>query len=209
MDKSRRLFLQLGPGAAASFALATCGRLPSANSQRTNSQLAQGTELSPTPACGAESATPRQTAGPFYTPNSPERSSLLEPSTTGTVIILTGQVLSSSCTPIANTLLDFWHTDDQGQYDNTGYTLRGHQFTDAQGRYRLETIMPGIYPGRTRHFHVKVQAPGKDLLTTQLYFPGEALNSRDGLYQPELLVAIEAKQEATQPEKQATFSFVL
>ncbi|MEL6468861.1 MAG: intradiol ring-cleavage dioxygenase [Cyanobacteria bacterium J06623_4] len=200
MDKSRRLFLQMGSSAAASFVLSTCGRSPNAG------QLAQGQVLSPTPACDPEgSATPPQTAGPFYTPNSPERASLIEPGTAGAVIILTGQVLSSDCTPLANALLDFWHTDAQGQYDNTGYTLRGHQFTDAQGRYRLETIIPGIYPGRTRHFHVKVQAPDKSLLTTQLYFPEEALNDKDGLFQPELLMNINAER----PEKQATFNFVL
>ncbi|MEL7355989.1 MAG: intradiol ring-cleavage dioxygenase [Cyanobacteria bacterium J06560_6] len=203
MDKSRRLFLQMGSGAAASFALSNCGRSPSSVSGA--QQALQAQSLPPTPACGSESATPAQTAGPFYTPNSPERSSLLEPGTTGTPIILTGQVLSSGCTPIANALLDFWHTDDQGNYDNAGFTLRGHQFTDDQGRYRLETIIPGIYPGRTRHFHVRVQAPDKRLLTTQLYFPGEDLNDRDGLFQPELLMTINAEQ----PENQATFDFVM
>jgi protocatechuate 3,4-dioxygenase beta subunit len=66
--------------------------------------------------------------------------------------------------------------------------FRGHQFTDADGRFQLETIMPGLYPGRTRHFHVKVQGPETTLLTTQLYFPGEPGNASDGIYDERLLI---------------------
>jgi protocatechuate 3,4-dioxygenase beta subunit len=43
-----------------------------------------------------------------------------------------------------------------------------------------------LYSGRTRHYHVKVQAAGSRLLTTQLYFPNEPANLRDGLFQREL-----------------------
>jgi protocatechuate 3,4-dioxygenase beta subunit len=91
---------------------------------------------------------------------------------------------------MAGALLDFWQCDAKGEYDNRGNTLRGHQFTDAQGRYSLETILPGVYPGRTRHIHVKVQAPNQPILTTQLYFPNEPQNAQDFLYQPELLIAL-------------------
>ena len=48
--------------------------------------------------------------------------------------------------------------------------------------------MPAIYPGRTRHYHVKVQAPQQAVLTTQLYFPDEPGNRRDGLFRRELLM---------------------
>ncbi|HEX3200670.1 MAG TPA: dioxygenase, partial [Actinomycetes bacterium] len=51
-----------------------------------------------------------------------------------------------------------------------------------------ETIVPGLYTGRTRHIHVKVQAPDGPVLTTQLYFPGEPENDRDGIFSPELLL---------------------
>ncbi len=135
--------------------------------------------------CGV--VTPRQTEGPFFTPKSPERTSLLEKGD-GSRLVLTGTVLSAQCKPVANALLDFWHSDEAGEYDNRGFRYRGHQHADAQGRYRLETIVPGEYPGRTRHIHVKVQAPGARVLTTQLYFPGDAGNRRDGLYRPELEV---------------------
>ena len=49
-------------------------------------------------------------------------------------------------------------------------------------------MVPGAYEGRTRHIHVKVQPPGGRILTTQLYFPGEAKNQRDGLFRKELMV---------------------
>jgi protocatechuate 3,4-dioxygenase beta subunit len=143
-----------------------------------------------TPSCGKD--TPRQTEGPFFTPRSPERVSLLERDAPADGrFVLTGIVLSSECKPVPSALVDFWHADQKGEYDNQGYRYRGHQRTDAQGRYRLETIVPGLYPGRTRHFHVKVQAPaGGRALTTQLYFPGEPGNARDGIYRPDLEVKI-------------------
>jgi protocatechuate 3,4-dioxygenase beta subunit len=137
--------------------------------------------------------TPRQTEGPFFKPASPERAKL-----EGAALIVTGRVIGQDCKPVAHALLDFWHADEQGDYDNAGFRFRGHQFTDAEGRYRLETIVPGSYPGRTRHIHVKLQARGGRVLTTQLYFPGEAGNARDGLFRPELMV---------RPEKPGLVSF--
>jgi protocatechuate 3,4-dioxygenase beta subunit len=147
-------------------------------------------ELAATPACSdGEEPTPRQMEGPFFKPRSPQRTSLLEAGLHGTRIIVTGRVLSTGCKPVAGALLDFWQCDGEGEYDNSGYRLRGHQFTDSAGRYRLETIVPGVYPGRTRHIHVKVQAAGGPVLTTQLYFPGEPENRRDFLFRQELLLA--------------------
>jgi protocatechuate 3,4-dioxygenase beta subunit len=163
--------------------------------------------LPPTPACGDDDddQTPAQTEGPYYTPNTPERTSLLEPDMPGTKLIVTGYVLATNCQPVTQALVDFWHCDDAGVYDNVGYRLRGHQFTDDQGRYYLETIMPGVYPGRTRHIHVKVQAPNQPVLTTQLYFPDEPENARDGIFQPELVMAVQDAADG----KAAAFNFVL
>jgi protocatechuate 3,4-dioxygenase beta subunit len=123
----------------------------------------------------------------------------------GSRIVVTGLVLTTACAPVAGALVDFWQADDAGRYDNSGYRLRGHQTTDGDGRYRLETIVPGRYPGRTRHIHVNVQAAGRPLLTTQLYFPGEADNERDGIFRPELLV----RMRETADGRVATFDFVL
>ena len=137
-------------------------------------------ELPVTPQCDeAGPATMRQTEGPFFKPKSPERRSLLESGGQGEKLVLSGIVFSRACKPVANALLDFWHSDDMGEYDNEGFRFRGHQFSDAEGRFRLETIVPARYPGRTRHIHVKVQAPQKRILTTQIYFPSEPGNARD------------------------------
>jgi protocatechuate 3,4-dioxygenase beta subunit len=162
--------------------------------------------LPPTPACGDDDdPTPAQTEGPYYTPNTPERASLIEPGVTGTRLVVAGYVLTSDCKPVERALLDFWHADDGGAYDNSGYRLRGHQFTDAQGRYQLETIVPGLYTGRTRHIHVKVQAPNQPVLTTQLYFPGEAANARDSIFNSALVVSMQDAADG----KDAAFTFVL
>jgi protocatechuate 3,4-dioxygenase beta subunit len=161
---------------------------------------------SPTPACGeADELTPSQTEGPYYKPRSPERRSLLDPGIAGTPIVLTGAVLSRRCQPIAGALVDFWQADDAGKYDNRGYRLRGHQFTDDAGHYRLETIVPGLYPGRTRHIHVKVQAPNRPILTTQLYFPGEPRNRTDRIFKADLLLAVQDAADG----RSATFDFIL
>ncbi len=150
-----------------------------------------GQTLPLTPACGEKpERTPSQTAGPFYTPNSPRRGSLVEPGSRAERLVLTGLVLSPQCTPVANALLDFWHCDEAGDYDNRGFRYRGQLFADAQGRYRLETIVPGEYPARTRHIHVKVQPPGGRVLTTQLYFPDEPRNRSDWIYRPALTMRV-------------------
>ena len=152
--------------------------------------------------CG--SATPRETEGPFFKTDSPQRITLIEPGTRAPKLVVSGQVLSADCKPVANALLDFWHADEEGDYDNRGYRYRGHQFTDADGRWRLETILPAVYPGRTRHIHVKVQPAGGRILTTQLYFPGEPRNNGDSLFNPALLLAVQDAPDG----KAATFTFV-
>jgi protocatechuate 3,4-dioxygenase beta subunit len=154
-----------------------------------NLALAQGLELPPTPECrDAHDPTPRQTEGPFYTPRAPERNVLREPGMKGVAVALSGLVLTRSCKPVENAIVDLWHADDDGEYDNKGFRLRGFTRTDAQGRYQVLTIQPGNYPGRVRHYHVKVQAPDARLLTTQLYFPDEPGNARDPLFNKALLI---------------------
>jgi protocatechuate 3,4-dioxygenase beta subunit len=144
----------------------------------------------PTPDCGDE-PTPAQTAGPFYTPESPRRASLREPGLDGEPLRVSGQVLDRDCQPLAGAILDFWQADAKGRYDNRGFRLRGHLLTDPQGRYALDTIVPGRYPGRTSHLHVRVlTAAGRRLLTTQLYFPDDPGNARDFLFNPLLLMAL-------------------
>lgn len=124
--------------------------------------------LDPTPFCDdGDDPTTAQTEGPYFRPNSPRRTSLVGPGTPGVPLTVRGYVFGRSCRPIANALLDFWQADTNGAYDNSGFGFRGHRFSDAQGAFKLTTIVPGLYPGRTRHIHVKVQAPNRPVLTTQ------------------------------------------
>jgi len=147
------------------------------------------TPLSLTPAChDGDAGTLAQTEGPYFKPSSPERNDLLEAGMAGQTVELTGFVLTRDCKPVTGALLDFWQANERGDYDNSGFRLRGHQFSDAEGRYRLRSVVPGLYPGRTRHIHVKVQPRNGRVLTTQLYFPDEAKNRSDGLFRKELLV---------------------
>src|SRR5438094_936662 len=57
--------------------------------------------LPPTPACDdGDDPTPAETEGPFFTPSSPERGSLLAPGLGGTRLTLAGVVASTSCRPV-------------------------------------------------------------------------------------------------------------
>ncbi len=144
------------------------------------------------------------TEGPYYKANPPQNAALRTAGVAGIALTLTGYVVSTSCQPIANARLDFWQADGNGTYDNTGYTLRGWQLTDANGAYGLETVIPGLYPGRTEHIHFKVTANGKTY-TSQLFFPGVSQNEGDSIYSAQMLVKLNT---ATSPLT-GTFTFVI
>jgi protocatechuate 3,4-dioxygenase beta subunit len=212
---TRRRLLQLGLALPLPMVLAACDDQPAregtggpttADPPAATAGAAAAT-LAPTPACDdGDDPTPAQTEGPYFTPKSPRRASLLEPGMAGQRLVVAGTVLTTDCRPVKAALLDFWQADDAGEYDNQGYRLRGHQFSDADGTWRLETVVPGLYTGRTRHIHVKVQAPDSPVLTTQLYFPGEPANDRDGIFSPDLLLG-DARQAGG--ARQGSFTFVL
>jgi protocatechuate 3,4-dioxygenase beta subunit len=163
-------------------------------------------ELAPTLSChDGDEPTVRETEGPFFKPRSPERADLREPGSRGEAFELSGFVLTRHCRPLAGAVVDLWHADEKGEYDNAGFRYRGHIITKADGAFGFRTIVPALYPGRTRHYHVKVQAPGSRLLTTQLYFPDEAANARDGLFQQALLMRVENGGEG----RNGRFDFVL
>jgi protocatechuate 3,4-dioxygenase beta subunit len=156
--------------------------------------------------CSSPAAlTPRATEGPYYSAGSPERTSLVE-DLPGTRLLLTGYVLDTDCRPVPGAWIDFWQADSQGVYDNAGYTLRGHQYTDENGQYTLETVVPGQYPGRTEHIHVKVQSPDGPVLVTQLYFPAAAQNAADLFFDEKLLIDI---TEERADEILGTYDFVI
>jgi protocatechuate 3,4-dioxygenase beta subunit len=160
----------------------------------------------PTAQChDGDEATIRQTEGPYFKPSSPQRADLVEPDTKARLVEINGQVLTRSCRPVERALVDLWHADERGEYDNAGFRYRGHLFTDGEGCYRFRTILPAIYPGRTRHYHIKVQAPEWPVLTTQLYFPDEPANRRDGLFRRDLAMRIAEAPDGLA----ARFDFVL
>lgn len=169
-------------------------------------RLAQGATFEPTPEIPDEDdPTPSQTEGPFYKLKSPKRVSLLEKGIAGTTLVVEGRVKDVRGKPVGGALLDFWQCDGDGEYDNTGYRLRGHQFANEEGKFWLETVVPGLYPGRTRHIHVRVQRPNGRVLTTQLYFPDEPRNARDGIYDRRLLM----RMSEAEGKKKGVFDFVL
>ncbi len=144
------------------------------------------------------------TEGPYYKAGAPQNAALRTAGVAGSPLVLTGYVVSKSCQPIANAKLDFWQADGSGNYDNSGYTLRGWQLTDANGAYRLETVIPGLYPGRTEHIHFKVTVNGTTY-TSQLFFPGVTQNASDSIYSPQMLVKLNT---STSPAT-GTFTFVI
>jgi protocatechuate 3,4-dioxygenase beta subunit len=146
------------------------------------------TVIAPVDCTPGAALTPAQTEGPYYRAGAPEKANLVEAGITGTRLVVSGSVLTADCRPIGGAKVDVWQADAAGAYDNAGYRLRGYVLADAQGRYRFETIVPGEYPGRTPHIHVKVSAPNGPVLTSQLYLPGAAANQRDNIFDAGLLL---------------------
>jgi protocatechuate 3,4-dioxygenase beta subunit len=100
----------------------------------------------------------------------------------GTPLTLRLKVVdATTCKPIKNATVDIWHADAGGVYSgvsgNKGNFLRGIQRSDASGNVRFETIVPGWYPGRTPHIHVKVFVSGNEVHTGQVFFRPSVLNT--------------------------------
>src|SRR5262245_31426545 len=117
-------------------ALATFLAAPVLSAQALKSAFSQpAPRLPPTPRCGNGAPTPANDEGPFFKPEAPLRHDLARDSPRGERITIAGYVLDETCRPIPRALLQIWHADETGSYDNTGFRLRGHQFTDDQGRW--------------------------------------------------------------------------
>jgi protocatechuate 3,4-dioxygenase beta subunit len=155
-------------------------------------------------ACNGFGLTPGQIGGTHFKA-SPVRHSVLGPGIHGTPITVTGYVLTSGCRAVRGARVDFWQADENGVYDDKGTRLRSHQFTDARGRYWLQTILPGPYANRTRHLHVTVRARGERTVTTMLYFPGVALNAHDPFIDRHLIVRLRLEKHRLL----ARFDFIL
>jgi protocatechuate 3,4-dioxygenase beta subunit len=202
-ELSRRWLIRLGLAVPVLLPAAACSTGPDGAA---GLPPAPTGPLPTTPACAdADDLTPDQTEGPYFTPGSPQTAHLRGRGMDGAALTLAGFVVDRQCRPVARALLDFWQADAAGEYDNDGFTLRGHQYTTDDGGFRLETIVPGNYGGRTRHIHVKAQAPGGPVLTTQLYFPGERANRSDGIFNEALVMDLAADGGS----RRGRFTFVL
>lgn len=202
----------------ASLALVTaCGTTPAASTPipttggvtATSTATATATTTAATGTVALNCTSPAQplvtlTEGPYYKAGAPELANLRAAGVVGTPLNLVGYVVTRSCQPIANAKLDFWQADGAGNYDNSGYRLRGYVMTNAQGAYRLETVVPGLYPGRTEHIHFKVTAGGQTW-TSQLFLPDVAQNASDSIYSTQMLIKLD---RATSPIT-GTFTFVV
>ena len=128
------------------------------------------------------------------------------PGISGSRLVVEGRVLDRHGRPIAHACLDFWHADGHGEYDNEGYNLRGHQYTDKNGRYLLETVRPSEYMFRAAHIHAKVRVTeNSPVLTTQLFFTGEKKNATDPIF--ETLTVMDVAD--TKDGQKAAFDFVV
>jgi protocatechuate 3,4-dioxygenase beta subunit len=162
----------------------------------------------PTPACDD---TEDNIEGPYYKAGAPERNVLIDDATEGVRLHLSGRVMrAADCAALAGAHLDFWQADHAAIYDQAGFNFRGQFAADAEGRYTLETIIPGHYLNgaqyRPAHIHVKVSAAGHTLLTTQLYFEGDPYNAIDPFIHESLIMTL---TDAPDGSKSAEFDFVL
>jgi protocatechuate 3,4-dioxygenase beta subunit len=144
-------------------------------------------------------ATPAIALGPFYPAQKPSDSDAdltqivgRTARASGTILYVTGRVLDMRGTPVSGAELELWQANAFGRYHHPSDTDAsgpldpafqgfGRLVAGADGRFRIKTIKPPPYSGRTPHIHFIV-ASGGTRLTTQLFFEGEAGNERDGLY---------------------------
>jgi protocatechuate 3,4-dioxygenase beta subunit len=195
---------------AIAVVLAACGGSdspsPSAASAEPTTFSSASAQATASASCTAPAtATIAQTEGPYYKAGAPEGANVVTDDMAGTRLTLTGLVVSTDCSPIADAKLEIWQADSTGAYDNAGFSLRGYVMTDGDGRFTIQTIVPGEYPGRTEHIHVKITPPGGSTLTTQLYFPGTTANDGDGIFDASLLLDITEEGDALI----GTYTFVL
>ena len=192
---TRRQALAVAAAGGAAVVIAACGgEMTGTVPPRPRPDPAAG---SPTPACGDDGATPEQTEGPFFTPDSPggSRSSSRDGRT---ALLLTGRMLDTDCRPIPGALLDFWQADDEGEYDNSRLPAARTPVRGCVRRVPARTSSPdyhGPHPPHPRQGATR----GGSVLTTQLYFPDEPGNESDAIFDPLLLVDLRKGRRAASP----------
>lgn len=147
--------------------------------------------------------TPSNVIGPFYPVIKPlEKDADLttirghKNRAEGKIIHLMGRVLNTKGEPVSGASVQIWQANTHGRYAHPSdpnptpldpnFQGYAEQITDKEGRYRFKTIKPGPYPVtptwmRAPHIHFEVLGT-KNLLATQMFFPGEPLNEKDELF---------------------------
>ena len=149
-------------------------------------QITENTKLNPT------EGNPQ---GPFYRKESPFRAILIQHNSEGQRLHISGYVKDTEGKPVANAIIDIWHADNNGLYDNDtpDFNCRGKVKTNEDGLYFFDTILPAHSESRPAHIHFTITAEGYNKLTTQLYFKsGDQRNEEDPNVRKSLM--IEAKE---------------
>ncbi|MFO1313317.1 MAG: intradiol ring-cleavage dioxygenase [Burkholderiales bacterium] len=144
-------------------------------------------------------ATPSNALGPFYPPAKPADSDAdltriagRAERARGTVLVVTGRIVDTKGRPIEGAKIELWQANAFGRYHHPsdtdasgpidpGFQGYGALRSASDGSFRVVTIKPPPYGGRTPHIHFIV-AGNDTRLTTQMFFEGEARNERDSLY---------------------------
>jgi protocatechuate 3,4-dioxygenase beta subunit len=155
-------------------------------------------------------ATEDNIEGPYFKAGAPNRATLVEATTQGTRFHLVGRVVDVGCSSISSVQMEVWQANHAGAYDNKGYTFRGRMTTDADGRFELDTIIPGRYLNgrqyRPAHIHFMLAASGFRALTTQLYFDGDPYNDVDPWIRDSLVMKLSDRKTGG---KGSEYDFVL
>ena len=124
--------------------------------------------------------------GPFYRPGAPFKTDLVQPGTKGEIMHFNGTVFGKDGKALKNALVEIWHCDENGVYDNTSdnYVYRSSFKTAADGKYNFKSIYPVPYFAggtltRPAHIHMRITAAGVQDLVTQVYFKGDKYISGD------------------------------
>jgi catechol 1,2-dioxygenase len=186
---------------------------------------------------GHVGGTPRTIEGPLYVAGAPiseHYARLDDGQDPGTVLFMTGQVTDTAGEPLANAVVDVWHANTGGTYSyfdpsQSEFNLRRRILTDAEGRYRFQSIVPsgygcppdgptqhlldqlGRHGQRPAHIHFFISATGHRHLTTQINLAGDKYLHDDFAYatRDELIAEIRFSDDADGHRADIEFDFVL
>ena len=129
--------------------------------------------------------------GPYYFEDAPFRSMIAHEDEPGQRLFISGKVKQYDCENlISGSLIEIWQANDEGCYgivedcdtgnpENDYFNLRGKFFSDINGDYTFESILPGYYGSRPRHLHIKITTPNEEVLVSQLYFENDPFCDND------------------------------